>query len=237
VARPRRPDHTPFPPDLADDLSAGADAVDPADLVPGALIEDARLDGVDLSGAEIKGCTLDGVHLRDVRLVGSVLSGWRLLDVVLERCDLAGATWGDAALTRVRFTDCRLAGFSLTAGTLEDFHIVGCTGESPSLFGSSGKRWLLDNSQLTELDARDVTVTGAGFEHCGLAGSQWAHARLTEVTFRESDLAGLGGAAGLRGATFDTVTLLGAAEALARHLGITLQDGSEPDGKSLPAGD
>jgi uncharacterized protein YjbI with pentapeptide repeats len=183
-----------------------------------------RFDGLDLANQAARGGDFDQVEFRNVSLVATSLVETRLADVVFERCDLAGAVWHHVSFLRVQFVGCRLSAFSLNRASLVDVRMTDCRGECSSVFESEGRRWLIEQSDLPEFDARGLRLTDGRLDRCRLAKSQWGRARLDRVAFKRSDLSDAGGVAGLTRAQVDTATLVTVAPALARHMGMAVTD-------------
>jgi uncharacterized protein YjbI with pentapeptide repeats len=124
----------------------------------------------------------------------------------------------------VTVVDSRLAAWCVNDSELVDFVVELCSGEAFSPFSSTGKRWRIDGCRLEGLDARGLRLQDSTVVDTRLEGSQWGGAKLDNVAFRRCDLRDAGGAAGLKGASFDTDTLISAASGLAAQLGITVAD-------------
>jgi uncharacterized protein YjbI with pentapeptide repeats len=188
-------------------------------------VSQVLLDGADLANQAARGGDFDQVVFRNVSFAGSRLVETKLTDVCFEQCDLAGAVWSQVAFLRIRFVGCRLSAFALNRATLVDVEITGCRGDSHSVFEADGRRWLIEDCDLPDFDARGLRLTGGRFDRCRLPRSQWGHAKLDQVAFVQSDLTAVGGTGGLSGTEVDTATLLTLAPALARHVGISMSEG------------
>ncbi|HEY6538596.1 MAG TPA: pentapeptide repeat-containing protein [Candidatus Dormibacteraeota bacterium] len=168
---------------------------------------------------------VDGARLARTDLSESRFDKPSLADVVFTDCNLANARWSEAALTRVEFQGCQMTGFDVNSGALLDVQFSGC-----KLFLSSFR--LLGQAKVhftdCEMDGTDfhgVDLRRARFTRCLLAGSLFHGARAEGLDLRGSELAGLQGVDGLRGAGVDRFQLLDLTEALAAHAGlVTLDD-------------
>jgi uncharacterized protein YjbI with pentapeptide repeats len=142
--------------------------------------------------------------MAEVRFVAADLAetGWQ--DVTLTGCALAGVPAFSAALRRVTFRDSKLDSVNFRAGSLTDVTFENCLLRDPDFGGA--------------------TLLRVSFPGCTLTGADFTKVTCTDVDLRRAELGISAGYESLRGATIDTVQLVGLAPFLARHLGITVAD-------------
>ena len=142
--------------------------------------------------------------MAEVRFVATDLAetGWQ--DVTLTGCALAGVPVFSAGLRRVTFRDSKLDSVNFRAGTLTDVTFENCLLRDPDFAGA--------------------TLLRVSFAGCTLTGADFTKVTCTDVDLRRAELGITAGYESLRGATIDTVQLVGLAPQLARHLGITVAD-------------
>jgi len=142
--------------------------------------------------------------MAEVRFVATDLAetGWQ--DVTLTGCALAGVPAFSAALRRVTFRDGKLDSVNFRAGSLTDVTFENCLLRDPDFGGA--------------------TLLRVSFPGCTLTGADFTKVTCTDVDLRRAELGIAAGYESLRGATIDTVQLVGLAPFLARHLGITVAD-------------
>ena len=170
-----KPPGEPYPPDLAE-------GEEPGDLDEG--IVDAVVEGSDWANRRAPRAQIRRAELTTVRLTGAEL--------------------GEATLTDVVFTDCRLDLAGLRNATLERVVFRDCRMEECDLYGAR--------------------LTDVLFERCSLREATFSEVRLTRVELRGCDLAGLRGAEHLRGARVPFHDALEHAPLFATALGIDLVD-------------
>jgi uncharacterized protein YjbI with pentapeptide repeats len=170
-----KPPSEPYPPDL--DESEGR-----SDLDDGLL--DAVVDGVDWANRRAPRAQIRRTELRNVRLTGAEL--------------------GEAALTDVVFTDCRLDLAGLRNATLE--------------------RVIFRDCRMDECDLYGARLSDVLYERCTLREATFTEVTLTRVELRGCDLSGLRGAEHLRGGRLPFHDALENAALFATALGIELVD-------------
>ena len=210
-------------PDVADEH---LDDWTPAPLAGGFVIEDARVrDDADLSETDatagrIAASTLDGVALR-----GSRLRSLSLIDVIARDIDASNADWTGARCTRVAFERCRLTGLRMAELEADEVVFRDCRMDLADLRGAQIRRALFESCALDEADLRGATLQSVRFAHCQLRRAELDRARLDRVDLRGCELELRGDLSVLRGATIDTVQLIGLARAFAGAAGIVVDDG------------
>jgi uncharacterized protein YjbI with pentapeptide repeats len=201
-----RPSRTPNPPDAprleGDVAPAALDA-----LGPGALVEQARLAAVDLTGARLRGL--------------------RLVDVAIEGGNLANTAAPELDLRRVAITGARLTGAQWTGGTIADTAFCDCRVDLATFAGTTFERVTFDGCLLAQADFRDALLRSVRFDHCDLTEVDLAGVRLDRCELRGCALDGLAGAERLRGAAMPWTDVVANAALFAGALGVRVLDEDE----------
>jgi uncharacterized protein YjbI with pentapeptide repeats len=165
---------------------------------------DCSFAGVSLAGGWLRKSRFTDATLLQVRFVATDLAetGWQ--DTVLTGCALAGVQAFSAALRRVRFRDGKLDSVNFRESVLIDVTFEDCV--------------------LRDVDFGGATLQRVSFPGCTLTGADFTKVTCTDVDLRGAQLGITAGYESLRGATIDSVQLVGLAPYLARHLGITVED-------------
>ena len=182
---------------------------------------DLVVEQADLLGRTAVSATFDRVTFRSLSLAGAELEECQLTDVRFETCDLSGFVLLQCSLMRVTLSECRVAGFAMSRCGATTFAMESCRGDGAALFDCTGKEWRIEDCQLTDVDCRDLRVTDAVFERCDLTGADFTGAAV-KATIIDCVLERIGGAGGLTGSTIDVPSLMSAAPALAKALGMTI---------------
>jgi fluoroquinolone resistance protein len=192
-------------------------------LAGGFLLEDALVTGafeeLRAAGGRILRSRLD-----HVALTASRLRSLALTDVIAAGVEASGGDWSGAALRRVEFDNCRLAGLRLTQATAEDVVFRDCRLELATLRGAQLHNVAFERCVLDEVDLGEAALQAVRFDRCRLVRADFSGARLTRVDLRGSELDPVGDVAGLRGAIIDSIQLAGLAPQLARAAGIKVDD-------------
>jgi len=182
---------------------------------------DVVAEHADLSGQRAFGVTLDRVTFRSSVLTGCELERSHLTDVAFHNCDLAGFVLLECSLMRVTFSECRVAGLALSRGGATTIAFESCRGDGAALFSVEGKEWHIEDCELTNVDCRELRLTDGVFERCDLTGADFTNAAV-KATITDCVLERAGGAGGLADSTIDVSSLMSAAPALAKALGMTV---------------
>jgi uncharacterized protein YjbI with pentapeptide repeats len=168
------------------------------------LFLECAFSNVWIDGGRLRKSRFTDTELRDTRFVACDLSetGWQ--DVTLAGCALAGAQIYSAAMRRVTFRDCKLDSVNLRNATLTDVKFENCL--------------------LRDLDFASATFKRVAFDGSTLERAIFSKVSCTRVDLRGATLGITAGYESLRGATIDSVQLVGLAPRLAAHLGITVAD-------------
>lgn len=224
----RAPDGpTPRPPSLEDLDSRRLTPVDVAAL---ADLDDAeglivRGSGggpprrLDWDGLVLQECALDSLAASEVHLESARLRQCRLVEPDVVTIAGASSMWDDvevrggrvasldlhaARLTSLVFSGLRLGYVNLRGCTASDVVFDGCTIDTLDLPGAVAQRVRFVATRADEVELRQ--------------------ARLSDVDLRGLDVGTLGGIEALHGTTISSVQLQMLAPAIARSLGITVDD-------------
>lgn len=207
------------PPDLPEELPGGEAEREAGEL----LVEELRVrcavlgpvdaNAVKLASADVAGLALEGGEVDlDAR------------DALLADCDLSNVHARAARLHRVELRRCRLTGLGLVEAELEHVRFAEGTLELASFGHSRLHRVVFEGVDLREASFVGADLTQVAFEGCDLMGADFRDARLSGCAIRGSSLDGVGGIASLRGVAMPMADVVASAGALARELGIEVED-------------
>ena len=179
------------------------------------------IEHADLSSQRATAATFDRVTFRSVSLAGGELEECHLTDVRFETCDLSALVLVGCSLMRVSFSECRVAGFAMSRGGATTLELSQCRGEGAAFFGIEGKDWKLEDCELADAVFERCDLSDAIFERSDLTGANFTGAAV-KATITDTVLERISGAGGLAGSTIDVPTLMSAAPALAKALGMTV---------------
>ena len=193
------------------------------ELATGFVVEDARLDGVELGAVRAAGGQLVRSALVGVSVPGARLRSLALRDVVVREGDFANADLTGARFRRVAFERVRMTGVTLAELEAEDVVFRGCRLDLASFRAAVVARVAFEDCVLDEADFYGATLRLVRFAGCQLRRLELEQAQLSSVDLRTSDLEDPRGE--LRGTIIDSVQLAGIAPLLAARLGIKVDDG------------
>jgi uncharacterized protein YjbI with pentapeptide repeats len=202
-------------------------------LDPCELPDGGELDELVLTEALVERHGRDALTTRRIRVQESELRGltlgegaateFLLGDARLLSCDLSNLRARRGAIRRVELSDCKLVGFSLSEGKVEDLRVVGGTMMLSSFAHSSLRRVAFENVNLREASFLETQLESVHFDGCELTGADFRGARLKGCAIRGSSLDGVLGVGSLRGLTMPWGDLVGSVAALAAALGIGVE--------------
>ncbi|MBO1753146.1 pentapeptide repeat-containing protein [Actinotalea sp. BY-33] len=191
-------------------------------LEPGADVDLASLEDLDLTGQDATGATLVDCALVRCRLDGVRMSHARLVDTVLEQVTAGELHTPDAAWQGVELLDCRLGAVQAYGSTWTRVTLRGGKTDYLNLRGARITDLRIDGVVLGDLDLGDATVKRLTITGSRIGRLALHRSTLTEVDLRGADLSGIEGVDGLAGATISEQQLLELAPAMADHLRIAV---------------
>jgi uncharacterized protein YjbI with pentapeptide repeats len=168
------------------------------------LVEEARLDALELDGAKLRGL--------------------RMVDVEAERISAANGDWGGATLRRVRFQEARLTGLDLGEARIEEAHFKNCKLDYANFRHSTIEFATFEDCVLANADFQGAHLYATRFSGCQLGAADFSKAELAHVDLRGSELALAGSVLGLRGAIVDSLQLMELSPLIAHELGIVVEE-------------
>ena len=146
-------------------------------LAGGFLLEDALVTGafeeLRAAGGRILRSRLD-----HVALTASRLRSLALTDVIAAGVEASGGDWSGAALRRVEFDNCRLAGLRLIQATAEDVVFRDCRLELATLRGAQLRNVAFERCVLDEADFGEAALQAVRFDRCRVVRADFSGARL-----------------------------------------------------------
>jgi len=199
-----------------------------------ALVHDGELSGFSADDCQVperqaRGLIAEGGAMRRVDLSSSVLDNGRFTDLVLTQCNLSNLRSRASNLTRVGFQGCRLTGMSLTDSVLHDVTFRDCRVDLSSFALSRLKRVRFEGCHLVGISLMEASCEAVRFEGCEMTNCDLRGASLAGCEFSGTDLAGVEGIEGLRGARFEWGDIIQMAGVWAAALGIELIASEEDD--------
>ena len=181
------------------------------------------MEGAPVEGTEGRGGRIRFSLLRDLALGSTKLTGVTITDVVAERVDLTASDLNKARVSSVRFSDCRCLATNWAEAILADVTFERCTLEMSNFRFARLERVVFEGCDLKSADFANSMAAEVVFKSCTMEGADFREARLTTVDLRRSQVKGIKGMAGLRGATITVGQLLDLAPALAQEMGIDVE--------------
>jgi uncharacterized protein YjbI with pentapeptide repeats len=128
----------------------------------------------------------DEYHFINCEFGEADLSRLRFTDCRFERCNLSAAKLAGTALQNVAFDECKLLGLQFTAcrDMLFGVHFDHCQLRYASFAGRAMPGTRFVGCQLEDADFADADLTETVFEECALAGAVFQNTRLSGADFR-----------------------------------------------------
>ncbi len=191
-------------------------------------VDDVVFRDEDLRHIRIEGREFERVTLSRVSLNCSVFSEMHLQDVLIEECDLTRASFERCAFSRVTFRECRLDGVEFAATMTSDLLF-----ERSSLKNSSFRferlGALFNECNLQEADFTEADLSGSRMTGCELRAAQMFKANTQGLDLRTNNVSGIQSIDHLKGAIVDSYQLLDLATAMAKRIGIVVEEALPPD--------
>ena len=121
-------------------------------------IEDALVEGQDVSGHRISSLIAKGCVLRDVSFANCEIGSIRLRDVRLVKCDLSNSLLRVLEANRVEFVDCRLIGMRAAESRCNNMLIENCDGRYTQWNDGQMRLCEFRGSQFAECDLRSTDL-------------------------------------------------------------------------------
>lgn len=167
----------------------------------GAVLKGAKLDrtrnvGADFEHADLRGASfhsadLSGARLVKVRAKGADFQFATMRGADFSDADCASVTFADSPLDdasmqrtrlrRARFVDCRANGLRLTSASAAKSRWERVTMKGACIAGADMRRVVMQECDLTRMNAREAKLDGAQFVACDLRGTQFGSASLRDV--------------------------------------------------------
>ena len=201
------------------------------DALPLATLEDpdrgaleaVEARGLNATGADFTELEVSGGRFSDCLFQGCSFTGALFVDIAFEGCDFSNSTFDSAAFTRCTFKDCKFAGASFTEALWEHVVVEGCT----FAYGAFNRcRWKViractcdfSSADMSEMELRAITLDDDRF-----TGTSFFRTKLTGLDLTSCQLKGLI-VLDTMGEVFGAKLSLYQAAALARHLGIIIEE-------------
>ena len=182
-------------------------AEDPTDEVPSDCDDDVR--DLWLQGARILELDLDRPELLDLRL---------------EDCDLSGIVATGFIARRVVLDNTRLRGVTMAKGQYDDGVLRECSTSELSFRFSKLRHVVFRACDLSGVDFYNTTFDHVTIDGCDLQRARFDGAIVKCLEITNSNLVGIHGVSGLKGARLDASDLPGLAQSLATEAGILIRD-------------
>jgi uncharacterized protein YjbI with pentapeptide repeats len=169
----------------------------------------------------------DDVHdlwLAGARVLELDLDRPELVDVQLEDCDVSGVVATGAVARRVVLTRTRLRGVTFVKGQYDDGVVTECSTSELSFRFSRLRRVVFRDCDLSGADFYNASFDHVTIDRCDLQRARFDGAKVTCLSITDSNLLGIRGVAGLKGAQLDVSDLPALAQSLATEAGIVLRD-------------
>ena len=213
------PTTSPAPPKL----SPLPDAVTRRDLAAEEEWSGELVTGADLSGVIAEHSRIIGCELRDVRLTSAELHRCVLTDVRLVDCELSGAILTESLWRRVELQNCRMSGLVVTQSRLRDVRFTHGKIDGGNFRLAQLERVTFDACAMPDSDLYEAELTHVLFDACDLRRAHFSSVKTDELRLCASDLEGLRGATGLRGASVSPEQVMPLALSLFGELDITIE--------------
>ena len=128
----------------------------------------------------------EGYHFINCEFGEADLSRLRFTDCLFERCNLSAAKLAGTALQNVAFDECKLLGLQFTAcrDMLFGVHFDQCQLRYASFAGRTMPATCFVGCNLDDADFADADLTEAVFQECTLAGAVFQNTRMPGADFR-----------------------------------------------------
>ncbi|MGC9668316.1 pentapeptide repeat-containing protein [Planosporangium sp. 12N6] len=178
----------------------------------------------DLASCEAESVEVEQCRFGTVDLSGTVLDRSRLTDCLVEHSNLANLRGTGSALIRVRLATSRMTGFTWVDGVARDVTLDECRLDLSNWRFTTFAGVVFGDCNLTRADFSHADLTGARFVGCDLTGAQFSNATMRGTRLINCVLADIGGLTSWDGAIVRSGDLIALSYAMARELGIRIED-------------
>lgn len=213
----------PLPP-RAPDVAADLPPADAGTVLADRLLDEAVLDGADLSGRTLRNLKLRGSRLRAVDLGDAMLGGVDAADVVVGEGSWANAGIEQGVLVRVEVTAVRATGARFAETVISDAAFADCRLDLTSFRYAELDRVVFRDCRLEEADFHGASLRSIRFERCILSGASVQGATFDRCELRGCDLTDLAGVERLAGTRMPLPDVIQIAGLLAAASGIEVID-------------
>ena len=199
-------------------------------LQPAGLAEllDGDLETMVVGDVDATNCAITAADLSDVRLEKVLLTAGQCervnaRDVVVKNSDFSATNVSNGSWNRVEFSGCRMTGVDFSKSALHDVVFKSCLLNMANLRFADLRRVSFVDCTMSEADFLGARLVDVTFETSDLEKAVFETASCTRVDLRTSQLTDIVGWKSLKGATIDSVQLMGAAPYLANELGVIVK--------------
>jgi uncharacterized protein YjbI with pentapeptide repeats len=183
-----------------------------------------RLDGGFFARSQAKSISIDGAVLAAVEISSSSLRNASIDDCVFNRCLMFGTSFDGSGIHRATFVGGMYSGVVFSDCTIKDVIFESAKLNLSNFRSSRLSSVIFRDCDLTEADFQGAEFRHVEFSRCDLTGAEFSHCKMVGVDLRTSEISGVRGVTGLRGALIDTAQLIGLSHTLASELGVEVSD-------------
>ena len=155
------------------------------------LYEHLELSELSLTQQKASHAQIEQSRFKSVDLSETGFKFFQLVDVLIINSNIANAKWREANISRVTFTECRLTGFDVADGILENIEFQNCKLNLANFRFAKLKKVRFENCDLQEADFLGAELKSVDFSRCDLSKTQFANTKMNNVDFRTSTIHGL----------------------------------------------
>ncbi|MFZ7088951.1 pentapeptide repeat-containing protein [Curtobacterium sp. RRHDQ10] len=196
----------------------------PADLRPGDVLERRDVGDLDVGGRVLTELDIEECAIGVLRADAADLRGLRIRDATIGVLDTPVLRAPGSIWRGVRVAAGRVGSVELHDAVLDDVRIVGAKLGFVDLRTSTIRDVTFEDCVIDELDLGSAQLERIAFPGCRIRELTASGARLRDVDLRGADISVIADAAQLRGAVLDREQVLAMAAALARAVGIVVED-------------
>lgn len=176
--------------------------------------------------------TARGVFFQECKIEGAELVSAQLPELTMNDCSVAdsefsAATIAPSYIERVTFDKLRASGVQIYESKLKDVTFIDCKLDMANFRSTKLKRVRFESCNLIDVDFAGATLEDVEMFDCELKDANFSSIHAKNLDLRGSRLSGVVGATSLKGAIVTTDQLFTFNHALARDLGIVVQDDTD----------